>query len=404
MKRNGLPTAFWWVLPVGFIVAAMVSPLAEKVKFLGNIGLLFLVIVGSVIAYFFYIKKTEINNPNSADSVYYFGFSLTIITLAASSIFHFGMMANGSGNAESLENLSLVFSQFGVGLIATCVGLVLRLYLIAQLDQEDSDDDTDEQDEQYARRQLIHDLGDFSQQLTQLHQSLLQNLQQQQNQFHAQMLQDFKQASTAILQEVRDTSIGVIQNIHDQKMLLEQAQMHIIDDALQHFKNRIKTTGKELAEIHTQMSQLKFEGISQHIHQSLGQLNHSLQQFSQDTLQNTQHVNHSLQQLSKVTVNTTQSVKEIAPQFEHISQAMTGYRVEVDTLTAGLQQTNLAWQMQQQRLDSHIQSLDQTLEHYQVVYEHYHQVSADAVKQSQESVEKVAQALTEVANAARQGL
>ena len=396
MNKQGLPKIFIpFLLVVAIIVVFCISGsyyINSLPEWMQSAWLLAAIMFGSLIFYFIHVKKIVINNQNAADSVYYFGFSLTIITLATSSIIHFG------AGSDNLDNLGLIFSQFGIGLIATCIGLILRLWLIADLEQQD--DSYDEDAEEKARYQLVSDLSNFSGKLEQLHTDLYQDLQQQQAKFYQKTVDDLKRLGQDIIQEIRDCSIESMKMIQDHKLLLEQAQIHIVEEALNNFKNRIKIAGQEMGEIHQQMSQLDFKVISQDTQQSLGQLNHSIHQFSANTLQNTQRLEQSMQQFVAATDGSTTHLNKTRQDFSEFSRTMNQYRGEVDVLTQGLKLTNSELVNHHQHLEQHIQDLNQNLGQYSVVYQQYHQVSTDSIQKAQQAVDKVAQALTEVANKA----
>ena len=396
MNKQGLPKIFIpFLLVVAIIVVFCISGsyyINSLPEWMQSAWLLAAIMFGSLIFYFIHVKKIVINNQNAADSVYYFGFSLTIITLATSSIIHFG------AGSDNLDNLGLIFSQFGIGLIATCIGLILRLWLIADLEQQD--DLYDEDAEEKARYQLVSNLTNFSAKLEQLHIDLYQDLQQQQAKFYQKTVDDLKRLGQDIIQEIRDCSIESMKMIQDHKLLLEQAQIHIVEEALNNFKNRIKIAGQEMGEIHQQMSQLDFKVISQDTQQSLGQLNHSIHQFSANTLQNTQRLEQSMQQFVAATDGSTTHLNKTRQDFSEFSRTMNQYRGEVDVLTQGLKLTNSELINHHQYLEQHIQDLNQNLGQYSVVYQQYHQVSTDSIQKAQQAVDKVAQALTEVANKA----
>ena len=396
MNKQGLPKIFIpFLLVVAIIVVFCISGsyyINSLPEWMQSAWLLAAIMFGSLIFYFIHVKKIVINNQNAADSVYYFGFSLTIITLATSSIIHFG------AGSDNLDNLGLIFSQFGIGLIATCIGLILRLWLIADLEQQD--DLYDEDAEEKASYQLVSNLTNFSAKLEQLHIDLYQDLQQQQAKFYQKTVDDLKRLGQDIIQEIRDCSIESMKMIQDHKLLLEQAQIHIVEEALNNFKNRIKIAGQEMGEIHQQMSQLDFKVISQDTQQSLGQLNHSIHQFSVNTLQNTQRLEQSMQHFVAATDGSTTHLNKTRQDFSEFSRTMNQYRGEVDVLTQGLKLTNSELVNHHQHLQQHIQDLNQNLGQYSVVYQQYHQVSTDSIQKAQQAVDKVAQALTEVANKA----
>ena len=96
MKKSNLPTYFPHA-----VVAISVLVIYGVVSTM-NIWLLGAIIFCSLFAYYLYVNSLPTYSQNAADSIYYFGFSLTIITLATSAIYHFG-------SKQNIENLSLVF-------------------------------------------------------------------------------------------------------------------------------------------------------------------------------------------------------------------------------------------------------------------------------------------------------
>jgi hypothetical protein len=109
---------------------------------------------------------------------------------------------------QSIENLSLVFSQFGIGLIATCAGLLLRLMIVAKLDVQNHISTVEE--EENARRQLINDLGTlrlevvgFAEQLKELN----KDLHQQQKALHQQTVNELKELTQNTIQATKKQAL-----------------------------------------------------------------------------------------------------------------------------------------------------------------------------------------------------
>jgi len=89
------------------------------------------------------IARHDSIGQTAVDSVYYFGFLITIFSLAAS-VFH--VWLNGVGN-----NVESLIAHFGVGLLATGLALAFRMWLTAVSEQLNKKD-LDETIEGYIRR------------------------------------------------------------------------------------------------------------------------------------------------------------------------------------------------------------------------------------------------------------
>ena len=188
--KKGLPSSFLPILGGAALVSMII------IWFNLHIVLLAFTVTVPLIVYFNIVKRDLLKQPdyNAVDSVYYFGFSLTIVTLATSAIIHFGL----SSDIEDLQNLNLVFSQFGVGLLVTCLGLILRLFLLASMSKETEDE------EQNARQSLIQDISELREEITGFASELKDinvSLKEQQNILNQGIIQGLKEATS----ELQDT-------------------------------------------------------------------------------------------------------------------------------------------------------------------------------------------------------
>jgi hypothetical protein len=206
--KKGLPASFLPLLGVTTLVAGVIIALNL------HIAILAVVVTAPLMIYFYFVKKILIKEPdyNAIDSVYYFGFSLTIVTLATSAIIHFGL----SSDIEDLQNLNLVFSQFGVGLLVTCLGLILRLFLLASLSQQNMDQ------EQNERQSLINDMIDLRKEITGFAHELKDiniNLKNQQKLLNLEIVDSLKTAT----QKFSD------QSAHVQNVLIEHQKQKTLE-------------------------------------------------------------------------------------------------------------------------------------------------------------------------------
>lgn len=130
-----------------FIYCGIVSlvAIAFSIVFPIPLPLAILFELGPLVVYFLLLLRGRHDGLASSaiDSVYYFGFLITIFSLAASVL---RVWIGGIGN-----DIMTLVSHFGVGLLATGIALAFRLYLTAVTEQLDKKD-LDEAIDAYIRR------------------------------------------------------------------------------------------------------------------------------------------------------------------------------------------------------------------------------------------------------------
>lgn len=214
--KKGLPSSFLPILGGATVVSIAIIWLNLP------IAILAFAVAVPLIVYFSIVKKSLLKQPdyNAVDSVYYFGFSLTIVTLATSAIIHFGL----SSNIEDLQNLNLVFSQFGVGLLVTCLGLILRLFLLASMNQHSTDQ------EQNERHALINDIIDLRKEITGFASELQDiniNLKNQQKLLNLEIIESLKTATSTFSEQSINVQNNLIEHQKQKNLELIQHQEQI---------------------------------------------------------------------------------------------------------------------------------------------------------------------------------
>lgn len=381
MKKSNLPTYFPHAVVAisGLVIYGVISTM--------NIWLLGIIIFCSLFAYYLYVNSLPTYSQNAADSIYYFGFSLTIITLATSAIYHFG-------SKQSIENLSLVFSQFGIGLIATCAGLLLRLMIVAKLDVQNHISTVEE--EENARRQLINDLGTlrlevvgFAEQLKELN----KDLHQQQKALHLQTVNELKELTQNTIQATKDASISAIQDIADNTNNLLQLQKHFFSQSLATLKHVVDESNNNLKELsnktYEQISSLDFTGVSNRTNTAISALGTSIENFANQTTNATTHLSHTSTELAK------------------FSTTISAYQTQMGSFSSSLQSITQTVANHATSTERHLKSSEDLLskmnaKHTQYIetYHKYEQASENAIQKTAKAVDTVANALTEVANQA----
>jgi drug/metabolite transporter (DMT)-like permease len=81
-----------------------------------------------LLGYYYALARKKLLSPSEIDSVYYFGFLVTVITLVSTAV--------AIGIATKLPELKWILLQFGLGLIATGIALFARLMLMTKSTSE----------------------------------------------------------------------------------------------------------------------------------------------------------------------------------------------------------------------------------------------------------------------------
>lgn len=381
MKKSSLPKYFPHavILISGLVIYGVVSSL--------NIFVLGTIIGLALFAYYRYVDTLPTYSQNAADSIYYFGFSLTIITLATSAIYHFGAK-------QTIDNLGLVFSQFGIGLIATCAGLLLRLMIVAKLDVQNHIGTVEE--EEAARRQLISDLGilrlevvGFAEQLKMLN----QELHLQQKKLHQETVENLNNFSLNLIRNNQEASLKAINDLGQATISLQNLQQNFFSESLATLKQTIIETNNNFRQLsndtYRQISSLDFAAISDKTNNSISKLGLSVANFVRETEQasiNLKNTSEGLDEFSK-SINTYQS--EMINFSSYIKTTNSHLNDHVNGLQGLIKSSNLS-----------LIQLSQQQEKYVRDYETYHNTSALSIKKTAEAVNLVTEALTEVANQA----
>lgn len=384
MKKSGLPAIFPWAVGVVGILVILAVYNSWDIKWLSSF------IIVPLCAYFFHVKSLKTYSQDIADSIYYFGFAITIITLAASALIHFG----DAKGIENNTNLGLVFSQFGIGLIATCLGLLLRLWVVAQLNIQNHISTVEE--EEQVRRQLISDLSilrlevvGFAEQLKELN----QNLHQQQKELHQKTVNELNELSKKSIENAQEASLNAIKNIGQATTSLQQQQQTFFTESLAVLKHTITEVNHSLKELnqktYEQITSLDFTKASHKTNQAISKLGSSIDDFSSQTALATTHLSNTSTELGK------------------FSTTIVAYQTQMGSFSTGLQSLTQSISSHATSTERHLKSSEDLLakmntQHQQSIYtyQQHQQASENAIQKTTKAVDAVASALTEVANQA----
>ena len=346
-STNNLPKLFKYLLG-GAVLASIIT-----IWLNWHILILALVLFVPLILYFLNIKKSADHlNYNTIDSVYYFGFSLTIVTLATSAIIHFGL----SSEIEDLQNLNLVFSQFGIGLLVTCLGLILRLYLLASMSQED------ESEEQNARQLLILDISELREEIT-------------------GFAIELKDINVELKEQQKNLTLGIIESVKESTSQLqnqiEQVQNYLIENQ--------KQKNLELANHQIQLQQNLFKHIqemNQNVYNNMQKTNESHMLY----------VENSQKHLIKLATDLSQSINDL--EFPKVAQVAKNSILLVSN----------AYEDMHHKINSFNIEMHEISQQYTSIHKQHQQQLQLTIQTTKTSVDTVNNALIEVAQKASENM
>ena len=354
IEKKGLPLAFTvtGALSAVFTVFLIYSKSPD--------WMLAALVWGTVLLYSIFIGIKKEKNQNDADSIYYLGFGLTIISLAVSSYVHFGSSAK-----FDLNNLKLVFSQFAIGLIATCFGLIGRLIVVAKLD----DTKINETDDTEKRRELVLSLGELRREVVgfagQLN-DLNKDLRKQQLELHAETIQRMKEAHQQALAENAQATQSAIGQMSKMVESLMQQQVSLQTQAYAGLAELSQKT-------HAQITSLDFVTISQKTNQAVSQLAVSCANFATQTAEAQQVMQTSSHHLEQHSRLAAQNLSGVVHSLEGLTQSTQGYNAQVQRSTQALDQTT-------EQLTESGRAAQQVLEAINQQYQQYGQANERYLK------------------------
>lgn len=358
VRDDRLPAQFF---VYGFIATALV--IASIVLRLST-GWIFFAILAPLGAYLFHVIRNRGRyGTNVADSVYYFGFGLTVITLAWSAIFHFG------GAEHSEQDIHTVFTQFGAGLIATCVGLIARLWTLAIFEHEAKDKPGSAHAaelEQFARqlmetKNLVNDLGHAADKL------------------RASML-----ASSDQMDDMMEAAIVRQERMH--KESLEKFQVALAEAAAD-FQEATST-------ICDQLRAINLTEDAQGFHDAVKRIRASADVFARHSKTASESVGEaqaSIQAMSAAATDATGKLAALQAGADSAAQC-----------TAALDRVTGSLMVTERKLSEHAVQLGAHLESQQRRVAQLHDVQEQARQDAQSAVRQVADALANVAREVNQ--
>lgn len=195
----------------------------------GIIG--FLISIAGLFGFFGCLKGKEGLHNDEVDWIYYFGFLITLFSLAAAAV-DIGWLAYDGNLAEVSEHPLRVIIAFASGLLATGVSLILRVILIH---------------EQNKQAPLLHDLAEAENQALYGVQRLVRELDTLMSAFGT-LANQVKTSGSALVGSFNNAEVRLSE--HFQTQLNNAASIHrhheaALESAVQSFQQRLETLDRQ---------------------------------------------------------------------------------------------------------------------------------------------------------------
>ncbi len=261
-----------------------------------------------LISYHFSLNRKKTLTSNEVDSVYYFGFLVTVSTLVATAIAI-------ALNKESKPNLSGIMLQFALGLVATGYALLARLHLLSKL-QDNSEHTFIESSENIAKR--VNDIA-----------SELSRAQNQITAFIGLSEDSFTEARAKFESSISDAELSFKENLiksenaftvnvkNSYSTLLTGTSAAINGSALQ-FSEAISLVMKEIERIQNEAKTISFTLAGEKLALFADEMSNSLRAIKDTAVQSGQESLEALSEMNKAATKLQQFAVEIVSRTESL--------------------------------------------------------------------------------------
>lgn len=254
----------------------------------------FFIGIASLVKYHLNLKNEKNLTPDQIDSVYFFGFLMTVITLLLAS-FAVGM------NAKEID-LTSVLVQFGLGMTATAYGLFARLHLTDVAGPQTEDQII------MANQQLAHSVRDAAAQfdLAAIHvtdfvqraSARIQELETQLHRTSQRYEQDLQNARNAFNSQLANASRVFAQELTENRTTLLREVTETIQSSIQAFGVTVHELMGEFQRLRTEVESVSFQAFADQLMEVQSNISSVLNSLSASTLEASQTAGESITELS----------------------------------------------------------------------------------------------------------
>ena len=295
MHKSFLP--LFLISLIGILGSSFIDHENSQYQFIGLIaGVL------PLLGYYYALAKKKLLSPSEIDSVYYFGFLVTVITLVSTAI--------AIGIAAKLPELKWILLQFGLGLIATGIALFARLMLMTKSTSEVELDVVESSKLLVAA--VTNVSGEFDN-ASYLVKSFFDQLQIRMNDLVRTTEEEFKNAL--------DNSLNAyVLNVQTTNEVALTNCAEAIDKAVKNFSDGISLVVKEVARIKSEAEGVNFVAAAIQIETFSSQIQSSLQSITDKTSEVSIVSATGIAELGTTTRKVQKLAVDIASKLEKIDQ------------------------------------------------------------------------------------
>jgi methyl-accepting chemotaxis protein len=242
-----------------------------------------------LLVYHYTLGKKSLLSPAEIDSVYYFGFLVTVVTLVATAI--------SIGMATTLPEIKWILRQFGLGLIATGYALFARIWLMGK------SSGAVELDVVEATTQLVGSIRNVSNKFDEAGYDSVEFVKT----LKVRLEDLLNEADKRLSDNLKNTmeSISEANQVLVNNSISKTSEM--LDRTTNKFSESISLVMEEVIRIHTEAQAINFEKASEKISNFSKDIESSLASIAEKSVEASEHAANGVNELT-ATVRKTQKL------------------------------------------------------------------------------------------------
>lgn len=315
-----------------FIVALLGVLASSKAQHAGGVLQYSGLIAGiaPLAAYHVILLRKRLLSPTEVDSIYYFGFLVTVVTLVSTAI--------SIGLSSTAIELRWVLLQFGLGLVATGYALFARLHLLAK-SMATVDTDIVESTEKLAKS-VEKVAGEFDRAGFQVA-AFVEQTERRLAELEQRAQSKFTLAETKFEQKLNEAAAAFTEILAKSASQSLDRSAAVIELATTRFSEAISSVMKEIGRVQTEAEAISFEKASARIAQFAGEMEHSVASISGKVSAAAGTSAEAISELTSASRKTMKLASDISAKLESLNrlEALAGAIVSASESIGGMART-----------------------------------------------------------------
>lgn len=265
--------------------------------------------IAPLITYHAILLRKRLLSPTEVDSIYYFGFLVTVITLVSTAI--------SIGSSENAIQLRWVLYQFGLGLVATGYALFARLHLLAK---STSTADTDIVDATERLAKSVEKVaGDFDKAGFQVA-AFVEQTERRLAEFDQRAQSKFTAAEAKFEQRLNEASTHFNEILAKSAAQSLERSSTVIEQATGRFSEAISAVMDEVGRVQTEAEAISFERASERIAQFSEEMEQSVASIAGKVSEAAGSSADAISELTSASRKTMKLATDISSRLESLSR------------------------------------------------------------------------------------